>query len=148
MKSNFKWDAEALDRDTLTINLNGEDVTFTELPRKDALAFITESQKIPMTKPVLGPDDQPLLDDKGDPVQEMLPLVNRYGDHADLIFKTLAQMTGGSKKEKYFADLDMGLEGITQFADLILTLNHVEDILGSAGNLFLLPWAKKKNPSS
>src|SRR5579863_2678989 len=140
MKSNFKWDAEALDRDTITITLKDEEVTFTELPRKDALAFITESQQIPMSQPLLGPDKQPVKNEKNEDVMEMLPLANRYGDHADLIFKTLSQMTGGKKTPKYFADLDMGLEGITQFADLILTLNHVEDILGSAGNLFLLPW--------
>lgn len=144
MKTNFKWDDSALDRDSVTITLNEKQVTFTELSRKDTLAFIKDSSAIKMRQPSVK-DGAPVLDEEGKQVEELLPLEDRYVAHQDMIFDTLAKMSGGAMKAKEFDALNMGLAGLTQFVDMIYQINHVDEILQTQGNLLLLPWAQKKS---
>lgn len=137
--SKFKWSDDALSPDSLemvfpgSITPTGEDVKVTqwELSRPDVVAFIQEGFDRTFTHEVDQPD--------GTKEKKQLPFADIVKAQETLLWKYLAKSSRGAQDEKFYKSLTLGAKGLIALVDAFMHLNHLEEIMASGGNWFLLP---------
>lgn len=144
-KQKFQWDASALIPDTVEIDFssltdNAETpdlVTFTELSRTDLVIFVEESLELNVIK--LKTDGTPETDEDGKQVRKKFAEVEK--EHAAFLFKWLEKACQSKKKAKDFETMKLTVPAIAALVDMLLKLNHVDEVLATSGNWLMLPQA-------
>lgn len=152
MSKDFKWDNSALKPSTITVDFTdllpdkapktfaqGADaVVFREFSRTDLVSFIDESLSKQIYKPKLV-DGVAATDTEGNEILERVPFIEVESDHSAFLFKYLAVSCRNAKDAEWFAKLDFTISGLTAIVDMLLVLNHVEEVLATQGNFMMLP---------
>lgn len=153
MSKDFKWDNSALKPTTIIVDFTellpqdadktstagADKIEFREFPRTDLVAFIEESLSKKIWIEKVGEDEKPILDAENNPVLERLPFGKVEQDHSAFLFKYLSVGCRGVKSADWFAGLDFTISGLTAIVDMLMTLNHVEEVLSTQGNFMMLP---------
>lgn len=138
----FNWSPDALLPETITMtwfigtnddgSLKTEDVTHTELNRTDLLNFIKEGMdtRLIVIKTVEGVD-----------IEESMPFSDQWHRQLGILYKFLAKTS--SKDQKWFESRQLGAKGMTAVIQMMFQLNHIEEVIATGGNLFLLPSIKQ-----
>lgn len=143
-ESKFAWDDSALIPTTIDIDfaslLTGKDaadakVTFHEFPRSELVAFMEES----LEKKIYVPDPTGKLEEDGSVAMIKLPFKDVESDHSAFLFKYLSIGCRGQRKAAWFEKLPLTISGITALVDMLLKLNHIEEVMASQGNFMMLP---------
>lgn len=141
-KPKFQWDDSVLTPDSITVNFSklttkDEDaaVEFYELPRQTLVEFVAESleKKIYET----GEDGKLTKDDEGKEIKRSFKQVEL--EHSKFLFKYLSKSTRGKRPEKFFESLELTATMLTGLVDMLLKLNHIEEVLATSGNWLMLP---------
>jgi hypothetical protein len=146
--SEFKWDDNALIPDSVEVTFQSKDddkfkkekVTFYEFPRLTLVEFVTES----MDKKFIEIDAE-----TGQPKRDENDIIIRrpFGDVADeqaeLLFKYLAKASRDVKDIGFFRDLDLTSKGMYALVDMLLSINHLNEILATGGNWLMLPTVRE-----
>lgn len=134
----FKWDDKALIPDSLDITfpaeVTGGDATTVkqwELSRPDLVDFVAEAMDRNFIKEIKQED--------GTVKTERTPFKTVAGDQETLFFKYLAKSSRGTKDEKFYKNLKLGAGGLIALVEAFLELNHLDEIMASGGNWFMLP---------
>lgn len=171
-KNKFKWDVAALIPDTAVLPLpvlgtdgkpimDGdkpafEEVTFHELPRLKLKDFLVEQREklmaVDLTKPIKVPDeDKPeaewdtATDAQGNKLYQKRPVDEVQEASYAFLAKWCAEMTNGVKTVEDFNTLfdALGTGFTTSLVEMLIEVNHVNEILSTQGNLLWLPLASE-----
>ena len=141
----FKWDDTALVPDSVEITFpaevtgkEAEAVTQYELSRPDLVDFVAEAMDKKFIKEV-----ETEVDGVKQLVTERLPFKVVASDQEVLLFKYLAKSSRGTRDDKFYKSLKLGAGGLYALIDMFLQLNHLEEIMASGGNWFMLPTIRK-----
>lgn len=158
MKKNFVWDETVLIPESVTIpfplldktgapvqddgKTKTEDVVFREFTRTDLIAFMKEEKDLQVVR-TLEEKEKKIDPVTGDEIEvpklERIPFDEVAAQHSDFVFKWLSKMTRGAKPPKFFEDLDIGTRGLGALVKMMSEVNHIEEVLASAGNWLMLP---------
>ena len=132
-KKTYKWNPECLVPETATVDLGkdldpGGPFEFRELPRTDLLSFIDHCVNNKFTN------------EAGD----RLPFLEIYKKQEAMINDYLSRSTGKKgdpnfRPVKFFETLEVPPRVYGDFLELLYQINHLEEILGTGGNLLMLP---------
>lgn len=145
MSSNtFKWDDKALVPDSVEVNFplpsgGKEKVTFYEFPRMVLVEFIAESMEKKFIE--TEEDGQPKKDENGIIVRR--PFGDVADEQSDLLFKYLAKASRGAKDIDFFKEADIPSKGMYALVDMIMSINHLDEILATGGNWLMLPTVRE-----
>ena len=133
-KDEFVWDDSALQPATVDIGYPTKDgtdkVTHYELSRTDLVEFIAAA---------LDTDFMREVEKDGQTIQERIPFAEVSKGQLDLFFKYMAKSTRGAKKPEFFEKLEIGARGMEALVTMFMKLNHVAEVISTAGNWFMLP---------
>lgn len=143
----FKYDETALDADRVTVDFgkitgttDGSDaVEFVELSHPKLREFIKESIAIKTIVEDLDEKGEPKKNETGEPLMKSRPVEEIAEESFGHLCKWLAEATRGKRKAAYFEKLDMTATMVASLADMLLKINHVEEVLAARGNLLMLP---------
>jgi len=134
----FKWDDKDLIRDFMDITFpaevtggDAETVKQWELCRSDLVDFVAEAMDKKFVQEVLQPD--------GTTTTERISFRDVAKDQEGLFWKFLAKSSQDVKDEKFYKNLKLGAGGLIALIDAFLQLNHLDEIMASGGNWFMLP---------
>jgi hypothetical protein len=137
----FKWDDKALVPDSINITfpeeITGKEVETVrqwELARPDLVDFVAEATGKVFTKEI-----EKEIDGVKQMIPERIPFKTVATDQEALFFKYLAKSSRGVKDEKFYKNLKLGAGGLIALIDMFLQLNHIDEIMASGGNWFMLP---------
>ena len=135
MAVKFSWDTSALVREVVTLNIEGDDITFTEFSKSNCDKFLAECVETKVTEEIPDPDNEGKTLFKRRPVSEVTK------QQTTLINKWLAVASG--KDAKFFAKLEDTISSWAygHLVEMLFSINHVNDILAIGGNYLLLPTA-------
>jgi hypothetical protein len=126
----FKWDDKALIPDAMEITFpaevtGGDAVTVKqwELGRSELVDFVVEAM------------DKQFVDDEG----KRIPFKDVATDQEGLFWKFMSKSSRGVKDEQFYQNLMLGAGGLIALVDAFLQLNHLDEIMASGGNWFMLP---------
>lgn len=141
-KPKFQWDADALTPDVVKIDFakltgtkDAEVITFYEFSRTELTDFVAGSLELKIFE--TEPDGSVKKDAEGVDIRKKFSEV--ADEHSAFIFKALATATRSEKDEKFFADLPITAKGMAALVDMLLKLNHVDEVLATSGNWLMLP---------
>ena len=134
----FKWDDKALIRDSLIITFpievtdgDVETVKQWELCRSDLVDFVAEAMDKKFIQEVEQPD--------GTTITERLSFESVAEGQEALLWKFMAKSSQGVRDETFYKNLKLGAGGLIALVDAFLQLNHLNEIMASGGNWFMLP---------
>lgn len=140
----FVWDESVLIPEQVTIPFpveivdgvvtKKEEVIHYELPRTELVAFIAEGI------------DQNFIettDVDGEKVEKRKPFGTIEAQQRAVIFKYLAKSTRGVKDAKFYEKLEIGVRGMDALVEMLYSLNHIEEVIGTGGNWLMLPTVRE-----
>jgi hypothetical protein len=135
MTDRFKWDDKALIPDSVEVTLPAEvtgsekvKVKFYELSRPDLVGFVAEA----IDKKFVNVNDE-----TGD--ISRTPFKDVEAEQSKLLFKYLAIATKNVHSAEFFENLALTSGGLYALVSMLLTVNHLDEILATGGNWLLLP---------
>lgn len=139
----FKWNAEALIADSCTIPLGGEEVTFVEFPRQTLVEFISEAMDRKFVTEEALPEADIAAGLTGS-IEKRMPFKEVSDLQLEFLFTYLAKATEGTtnpKKKAFFKDLPLTGGGLSALVEMLMNLNHIDEVLTTGGNWLMLPQA-------
>lgn len=139
-KPKFQWDADALVPEVIEIDfapITGKEdkVAFHEFPRMILTEFVEESLALKVIK--LKEDGTPEKDDDGNEIRKSFGEVEK--EHSAFLFKYLAKAAKDKKTAEEFGKMDLTVKAMSGLVDMLLKLNHVDEVLATSGNWLMLP---------
>lgn len=142
MKSKYQWDIAALvpevievDFAKLTDKEEPQEVKFYEFTRTDLTTFVEESLALKVIE--TEKDGTPKKDEQNNEIRK--PFRDVEKEHSAFLFKWLAVGTRNAKKADYFEKLPLTATAIAALVNMLLKLNHVDEVLATSGNWLMLP---------
>jgi hypothetical protein len=123
----FKWDANALLPDQVTIDFGDkkdpDKVVFYEFPRTELLEFVE------------GASANKLMNDKN----ERRTIKEVSGDQTTFLCYWLSKSCRDVKPPEFFAERISYFTATIKFVEMLTALNHTDEIIASGGNWLALP---------
>ena len=126
----FEWDNTALIPDSMEVTFpaevtgeEAETVKQWELSRPDLISFVAAAM------------EKKFVDDKG----ERLSFETVADSQETLLWEYMAKSSREAKDESWYKSLRLGTGGLIALVEAFLELNHLEEIMASGGNWFMLP---------
>lgn len=145
----FKWDESALKPAEVTIDFSDltktkdDKVTFYELPRTDLVEFVAESLEKRVVEEIKNPTTGEVeRNDDGSVKTKTRPFRDVEAEHSAYFFKYLAVSSRGAKDCAFFQALPLTVTALDGLVDMLLKMNHVEEVLATSGNWLMLPTIK------
>jgi len=142
----FQWDDKALVPDTWDVTFPTEvtggdpvQVIHYELNRTDLVDFVAEGTDNDFMRPVLGEDGKPVLEEDGTPRKVRAPFKEISNEQAALLWKYMAKSSRGAQTVEFYTGLQLGSNAMLALVDAFMNLNHIDEIMASGGNWFMLP---------
>jgi hypothetical protein len=138
----FQWDENALIPSEITVDFkkidpeHGDVVVFYELPRVHLMEFVSSSLDLQVYETN---EDGTVKLKEGTETPTKRPITEVEKDSSKHLFKYLALSSRGKKDEKFFEKLPLTTVAIGKLTEMLLEINHVQEIIATSGNWLMLP---------